>query len=123
MQNPPTRPAALVSRRDFLRTGTAAAALGPAALFAAERDDTPPDALIGYTEFRTDLPGGRHANVKTRRAVVVKADGTGRRVLAEELTREADYSTQFAGWSKDGKAARLSRCWKSDEVGNWEEKH
>src|SRR2546426_3215029 len=90
---------------------------------AAGRDDTPPDALIGYTEFRTDLPGGRHANVKTRRAVVVKADGTGRRVLAEELTREAGYSTQFAGWSPDGKAARLSCDWKSEEVGKWEEEH
>ena len=104
MTNPTTtRPAAIVSRRDFLRAGTATAALGPAALFAADRDDTPPDALIGYTEHRTDLPGGRHANVKTRRAVVVKADGTGRRVLAEELTREAGYSTQFVGWSPDGK--------------------
>src|SRR5262245_18748365 len=90
MTNPPTtRPTVIVSRRDFLRTGAAAATLGPAALFAADREDTPPDALIGYTEFRTDLPGGRHANVKTRRAVVVKADGRGRRVLAEELTREA----------------------------------
>jgi hypothetical protein len=88
MTNPTTtRPAAIVSRRDFLRTGAAAAALGPAALFAADRDDTPPDALIGYTEFRTDLPGGRYVNVATRRAVVVKADGTGRRVLTEELTR------------------------------------
>jgi hypothetical protein len=58
-------------------------AVGLAALFAAGQDDTPPDALIGYTEFRTDLPGGRHANVQTRRAVVVKADGTGRRVPAE----------------------------------------
>ena len=75
--------------RDFLRTGASAVVLGLAALFAARQDDTPPDALIGSTEFRTDLPGGRHANVKTRRAVVVKADGTGRRVLAEELTREA----------------------------------
>jgi Tol biopolymer transport system component len=118
-----TRAAAIVSRRDFLRTGTAAAALGPAALFAADRDDTPPDLLIGYTEHRTDLPGGRHANVKTRRAVVVKADGTGRRVMAEELTREAGYSTQFVGWSPDGKAARLSRDWKSEEVGKWEEEH
>ena len=27
--------------------------------------------LIGYTEFRTDLPGGRHANVATMRAAVV----------------------------------------------------
>ena len=33
---------------------TRAAALGSAALFAADRDDTPPDALIGYTEFRAD---------------------------------------------------------------------
>src|SRR5207244_8822141 len=124
MRNPTTAcPAALVSRSDFLRTGTAAAALGPAALFAADRDDTPPAALIGYTEFRTDLPGGRHANVKTRRAVVVKADGTGRRVLAEELTREAGYCTQFVGWSPDGKAARLSCDWKSEEVGKWEEEH
>ena len=29
------------------------------------------EPLIGYTEFRTDLPGGRHANVATMRAVVV----------------------------------------------------
>src|SRR5262249_27230581 len=89
------------------RLATLAAALGPAALFAAEGGDRPPDVLIGYTEYRTDLPGGRHANIKTRRAVVVKADGTGRRVLAEELTREAGYSTEFGGWSPDGKAARL----------------
>ena len=58
MTNPTTtRPAAIVSRRNFLRTVAAAAALGPAALFATDRDDTPPDALIGYTELRTDLPG------------------------------------------------------------------
>src|SRR5688500_18847885 len=106
MTNPTTtRPAAIVSRRDFLRAGAAAAALGPAVLFAADRDDTPPDALIGYTEFRTDLPGGRYVNDVSKRAVVVKVDGTGRRVLAEELTREMNYWTQFNGWSPDGKIA------------------
>jgi TolB protein len=114
---------AVVSRRDFLRLGVAAVALGLGSLRAAEADDKTPDRLIGYTEFRTNLPGGRHANVKTRRAVVVKADGTSRRVLAEELTREADYATQFVGWSPDGKTARLSLGFKSDEVGEWEEKH
>src|SRR5262249_50173077 len=62
-------------------------------------------------------------NEATRRAAVVKADGTGRRVLAEELTREAGSCTQFVGWSPDGKAARLSRYWKSEEVGKWEEEH
>ena len=98
-------------------------ALGPAALFAADRDDTPPDLLIGYTEFRTDLPGGRYVNQATFRAAVVKADGTGRRVLAEELTREKNYWTQFSGWSPDGKSAIFSRTWMSDENGQWEEKH
>src|SRR2546425_10322070 len=99
------------------------AALTSATLRSGPQGDAPPDLLIGYTEHRTDVPGGRHANVKTRRAVVVKADGTGRRVLAEELTREAGYSTQFVGWSPGGKAARLSCDWKSEEVGKWEEEH
>jgi hypothetical protein len=124
MTNPTTtRTAAPVSRRDFLRTGVAAAALGPATLFSAGRDDAPPDLLIGYTEHRTDLPGGRYANVVTMRATVVKADGTGRRVLAEELTREKNSSTQFRGWSPDGKTAVFSRAWMSDENGKWEEEH
>src|SRR5262249_59645912 len=83
----------------------------------------PADVLMGYTEYRTDLPGGRQANIKTRRAVVLKADGTGRRVLAEELTREPGSWTEFGGWSPDGKAARLGRYWKSEEVGKWEEEH
>src|SRR5262249_8233149 len=122
MTNPTTtRPVAIVSRRDFLRAGSAAAVLGPAGPFAAGRDDKPPDLLIGYTEFRTDLPGGRYVNVATRRAVVVKADGTGRRILAEELTREKGWSTQFTGWSPDGKTAIFVRSWESEENGKWEE--
>src|SRR5712691_1024798 len=63
------------------------------------------DYLIGYTELRTNLPGGRHANVTTMRARVVKADGTNRRLLGEELARESDAWTQFAGWAPDGKTA------------------
>ena len=61
-----------------------------------------PRHVFGYTELRTNLPGGRHANVRTMRAVLVGADGTGRRVLAEHLTRDPDAWTQFAGWSPDG---------------------
>src|SRR5262245_4888262 len=107
----------------YLSVVLVAAALPLGALRSSPPAEPLPDLLIGYTEFRTDLPGGRHANVKTRRAVVVKADGTGRRVLAEELTREAGYSTQLVGWSPDGKAARLSRNWKSEETAQWEEEH
>ena len=28
--------------------------------------------LVGYNEFRTNLPGGRHANVRTTRAMVMR---------------------------------------------------
>src|SRR5262249_11828154 len=66
---------------------------------APVRESSPPDLFIGYTEYRTDLPGGRYVNNATRRAVVIKADGTGRRVLAEELTREKGWWTHFSGWS------------------------
>src|SRR5262245_40445759 len=110
----PTKGRFPVHLQRYLPLVLVAAALTSGTLLSAPQVETPPDVLIGYTEHRTDLPGGRHANIKTRRAVIVKADGTGRRVLAEELTREADYSTPFAGWSKDGKAALLSRCWKTD---------
>jgi TolB protein len=112
-----------LSRRTFLRLGAAASLLGPAALWAADKDDALPDLLIGYTEFRTDLPGGRYVNVATMRAVVSKADGTGRRVLAEDLTREKLTWTQFVGWSPDGKTAIFGRGWKSEENGKWEEEH
>src|SRR6185503_3807397 len=75
----------------------------------------------------TELPGGRHVNVWTMRAAVVNADvnadGTGRRLLAEELTREKGFWTQFYGWSPDGKTAILLRGWESDENGKWEEEH
>ena len=112
---------AVVSRRNFLCLVAAAAAFSPG--FLRADDDKPPDLLIGYTEFRTDLPGGRYVNIWTRRAVVAKADGTGRRVLAEELTREKGYSISFYGWSPDGKTAVLLRSWQSEENGKWEEAH
>src|SRR6266545_2460737 len=84
---------AVVSRRDVLCLGAAAAALGPGAL-AADKDDAPPDLLIGYTEYRTDLPGGRYVNVATMRAVVSKADGTGRRQGDQRDRRRAGQQLQ-----------------------------
>ncbi len=82
-----------------------------------------PVPLVGYTELRTNLPGGRHANVRTMRAVVVKADGTGRQLVAEELAKEPDTWTQFAGWSPDGKTAILGAGWQSPENAKWEEEN
>src|SRR6476646_6836187 len=73
-----------------------AAALTSGTLRSSPRIEPPPDLLIGYTEFCTDLPGGRYVNVWTMRAAVVKADGTCRRVLAVELTREKGCWIQLA---------------------------
>lgn len=85
--------------------------------------DPIPNRLIGYTELQTNLPGGRHANVRTMRARVVKADGTGPRPLAEGLANEPDTWTQFAGWSPDGRLAIIGRGWQSPENAAWEEQH
>lgn len=79
--------------------------------------------LIGYTELRTNLPGGRHANEITMRAVIARADGSGRCRIAAHLTAESGSWTQFAGFSPDGKTAVIGRGWKSDENARWEEEH
>jgi Tol biopolymer transport system component len=118
----PSRLTGRFTRRALLRSALAWGVLGSIPAPHARAETPRPDALIGYTEFRTNLPGGRHANVTTMRAVV-KADGTGRHALAEELTREANSWTQFAGWSPDGHIAVINRGWESPENGKWEEEH
>jgi TolB protein len=79
--------------------------------------------LVGYTGLRTNLTGGRHANARTMRAAVVRADGTGRQLLAEDSAKDPDTWTQFAGWSPDGKAAIIGVGWQSSENAKWEEEN
>ena len=82
-----------------------------------------PSLLIGYNEHRTNLPGGRQPNVSTNRAMLVKADGSDRRLLATDLAEESGAWTQFEGWSPDGKTAIIGRGWESLENAKWEEEH
>lgn len=82
-----------------------------------------PVGRIGYSELRTNLPDGRHANVRTMRAMVVKADGTDRRSVGGELATDQDTWTQFAGWSPDGTTAIIGVGWQSPENAKWEEKN
>jgi TolB protein len=79
--------------------------------------------LIGYTELQTNLSGGRHANVRTERAVVLFADGTGRKEIGVKLVDDPNAWTQFAGWSPDGKEAIISRGWQDPDNAQWEEEH
>jgi TolB protein len=95
-------------------------------LASAQPDRVLPDdhtPLIGYTELKTNLPGGRHANVRTMRAMVVAADGSGRRELAGPLVDDPNAWTQFAGWSPDGRTAIVIRGWERAENAQWEEEH
>src|SRR3954447_1195586 len=82
-----------------------------------------PKKLIGYTEYRTNLPGGRRVNVATMRAMIVAADGSAAREIAADLRHEPDHWTQFAGWSPDGKQALVHACWEDPANGRWEEEH
>jgi len=82
-----------------------------------------PRCLIGYSEVRTNLPGGRHRNAITQRACLVHADGTGRRRLAASLTRPPNTWSAFTGWSPDGRLALVSSGWESPENAAWEEAH
>jgi len=82
-----------------------------------------PQFLVGFTVLRTNLPGGRRANVITERARLVRADGSDDRPIAEELTCEPDHWTQFAGWSPDARTAYVYSGWESAENAAWEEEH
>ena len=77
--------------------------------------------LVGYTELRTNLPGGRHANVRTSRAMVVRLDGSGRRAAAPDLARGPNEWTQFAGWSPRGDVAIIHEGWQDPQNALWEE--
>lgn len=86
-----------------------------------EADSSSP--LIGYTQFQTNLPGGRHANVRTMRAMIARKDGSNATSISAELAGEPDSWTQFGGWSPDGQQAIINRGWQAPDNAKWEEEH
>lgn len=85
--------------------------------------DDPAPRRIGYTQLQTNLPGGRHANVRTMRSQTVLSDGSERRPIAAELVDEPDEWTQFVAWSPDGRTAVVGLGWQNPENAAWEEEH
>ena len=78
--------------------------------------------FLGYSRLRTDLPGGRHANIYTMRAMACGVDENAKpRQIAGELADERT-STQFAGWSPDGELAIIGRYWKDPDAADREER-
>ncbi len=101
----------------------ASVSLAALATLGASKQAAATDYLLGYTEYRTNLPGGRFPNTTTMRACVVRADGKKRRMLAKELAKKPDFWTQFAGWSPDGKLAIIGNGWEDPKNAAWEEEH
>lgn len=79
--------------------------------------------LIGFTKLRTNLPGGRHANVQTQRAMVMRAGGGEQREVGAELIKGPNQWTQFGSWSPDGEHAVIGVGWQDPENAKWEEAH
>lgn len=86
-------------------------------------EDSPGDWWIGYSESRNDLPEGQFANWVTRRACVVRADGSGRKWIGAELADKEHSWTQFAGWSPDGRRAIVYSSWEDSANAQWEREH
>jgi TolB protein len=99
----------------------AIAVLTLGSICASEPADGQP--LIGFTQLQTSLSGGRHANVRTQRAIVMRADGTQRREVGANLVDDPNAWTQFAGWSPGGRQAIVVRGWQDPENAQWEEEH
>lgn len=92
-------------------------------LCTADEPNDRREKLVGYTLLQAALPGGRHANVRTMRAMISRIDGTHPRLIGESLVDNADAWTQFAGWSPDGMQAIVYRGWQNPDNAVWEEEH
>jgi len=96
-------------------------AVGLPSLVLGDADAPFPD--VGYTRFRTSIPGSRYVNAITERAWLVDGPSGRHRELAAELIKRPGDWTQFVGWSPDGATAIIGRGWESEENGMWEEEH
>ena len=75
--------------------------------------------MVGYTDSRCDDPRGQYYNGLTRRAMVVRADGSERRAIGQLLVTREYQAATITGWWPDGRAI-LNVGYKSPEIGAWE---
>src|SRR5256885_1108658 len=97
-------------------------------LLAAGCKTFPPAAdraayLIGYTDSRCDDPRGQFYNSRTARAMIVRADGSGRQEIGSSLITRSNSWTAFAGWWPDRRQAIVTSAWESEQNYLWEREH
>lgn len=113
----------MATRRTFLAALATGGPLGAGAIGSPLSGNTQPPREIGFTQLRTNLPGGRHANTRTMRAMIAGLDGSAPKAIAGDLAKGPDHWTQFAGWSPDGRKAIILQGWQSPENALWEEEN
>ena len=77
---------------------------------------------IGYTDMQCDDPRGQFYNWRTRRAMIVRADGSDRREFGASLIKDENTWTSFVRWWPDGRAV-VAVAWESPENYAWEREH
>ncbi|MEO6036103.1 MAG: hypothetical protein ABIQ35_12680 [Verrucomicrobiota bacterium] len=75
--------------------------------------------LLGYTEMRCDDLRGQFYNWRTRRAIVIRADGSKRREIGASTITNENCWTSFVSWWPDGRAV-INTSWESPENYAWE---
>lgn len=78
--------------------------------------------LLGYTDTRCDDPRGQFYNWRTQRAMVIRADGSGRREIGAAAITDENTWTYLVGWWPDGRAV-IGVAWESPENYVWERAH
>ena len=78
--------------------------------------------LIGYTDMQRDDPRGQFYNWRTRRAMIIRADGSGQREIGSSWITTQNHWTGFGGWWPDGRAI-VNVSWESPENYAWEKEH
>lgn len=78
--------------------------------------------LLGYTEMRCDDARGQFYNWRTRRAMIVRADGSKRREIGSSAITNENSWTGFVSWWPDGRAV-INTSWESPENYAWEKEH
>lgn len=78
--------------------------------------------LIGYTDMKCDDPRGQFYNWRTRRAMIIRADGSDRREIGGSWITDENHWTGFVRWWPDGRAV-VNIAWESPEKYAWEKEH
>ncbi len=81
----------------------------------------PPSDDLAMTIMSVNLKGGRHQNLSTSRAYILKSGSKTLSQIGQELAENENTGVRFSGWSPNGELAIIEKRFNSIENANWEE--